>query len=135
MIPSLFNETMSLLEKSLDLRGRRHEILVSNVVNQDTPGYRARELNFEEVLQSIATGKKSQLVRTNPKHLSPGGGPGGSEGGIVLSENPAGYDGNNVNVEQEMTRMAENSLLYNASAQIVSKKFQGLKAAIHEGRF
>jgi len=134
MIPRLFNETVLTLEKALDLRGRRHELLVSNITNQDTPGYEAKDLRFEEVLRAAASISPGGIVKTNPRHLPGAGGIAGAEGEVVIRDNPAGYDGNRVNVEQEMSHMAENSLMYNTSAQLIAKKFQGLVYAIREGR-
>jgi len=56
--------------------------------------------------------------------------------GLVEIKNSSGadYDNNNVNVEMEMAKMAENTITYNASAQILTSKFRGLKSAIREGR-
>ena len=45
-----------------------------------------------------------------------------------------GKDGNAVEIENEMSKMAENQIMYNASVQILSKKFEGLKIALREGK-
>jgi len=135
MVSRLFSDTMNLLEKSLDLRGRRHEILVSNITHQDTPGYQAQDIRFDDVLKTAVTGNHGELTRTDTQHFTGGTGSVNDPQGLVIPrESASGYDGNSVNVEQEMTQMAENSLMYNTSAQIISKKFQGLLLAIREGR-
>lgn len=135
MISKLFSNTMTLLEKSLDLRGMRHEVLVSNISNQDTPGYIAKDLKFEEALGSAIVGQGAPLAKTDPRHFISGGhGTPDGTGLILMRDNPKGYDHNSVDVEQEMAQMAENSLMYNTSAQLISKKFQGLLFAIREGR-
>jgi flagellar basal-body rod protein FlgB len=54
-----------------------------------------------------------------------------------IIETPAktpGKDGNAVELENEMGRMAENQVLFNASVQMLNKKFEGLRSAIREGK-
>jgi flagellar basal-body rod protein FlgB len=136
MIPPLFSDTMILLEKVMDLRGRKHEILVSNITNQDTPGYEAKDLRFEDMLKAAFQEKqKKGLIGTDGRHLAGGDNPLGSVlGEVVVRNNTAGFDANRVHVEQEMAQMAENSMMYNTSAQILSAKFQALLYAIREAR-
>lgn len=136
MIPRLFSETVNLLEKVMDVRGKRHELLISNITNQDTPGYEAKDLPFDEILKSsVGGGTTLNMAATDRRHLSSSGnGSSDFQGRIVTRENPGGYDGNSVNVEQEMALMGENSLMYDASAQIIGEKFRGLLYVIREGR-
>jgi flagellar basal-body rod protein FlgB len=56
-----------------------------------------------------------------------------ASGTVVLDSSGNGLDGNTVNMEREMARLAENQLMYKASAQIVAKKFQALKSVINGG--
>jgi flagellar basal-body rod protein FlgB len=46
----------------------------------------------------------------------------------------SGYDNNSVNVELEMANMAQNTILYNAAAQVISTKFKMIAQAIRDGR-
>lgn len=134
----LFDKTIQLLEKALDLRSDRHRAITANIANQDTPGYRAAELNFKEAMQQ-ASGASASLppVRTDPRHL-----PAHPAGGSVvpsspppsLVERPSRLDGNTVVTEREMAKLAENTLMYNAMAQLIAKKFATLKNVIREGR-
>lgn len=140
----LFDKTIQLLEKALDLRSDRHRAIAANIANQDTPGYRAAELNFKEAVQQ-ASGASAPLspVRTDPRHLPahPVGGsvvpssPPPSFGSPASSvERPSRLDGNTVVTEREMAKLAENTLMYNATVQLIAKKFAALKSALREGR-
>jgi len=68
-------------------------------------------------------------------HISGNAGFNGSGASMTTRpESNSGYDGNSVNVELEMANMAQNSILYNASAQVISTKLRMISNAIREGR-
>lgn len=127
----LYTKSMELLKRAMDARALRHRVLVSNIANLETPGFVPRAVRFQEELQrQLAPG--GRLVRTHPRHLGAGG-IGGFAPRIVADPDPnPGNDGNAVNVDREMARLAENTLMYNALAQILARKFRGLKEAIQE---
>ena len=58
----LFSFTQQLLEISMRVRGARHEVLSGNIANADTPGYRARELDFQSVIQSAVENLQEDLT-------------------------------------------------------------------------
>lgn len=133
---NLFDRTMLLLSRTLDFRSARHEVLASNIANADTPGYVGVDLVFEEALKKASLeGRGGRFARTHPKHLPEGFSPSSVVGRIEPTGNPfIGMDRNSVNVEQEMVRLAENTLLYEAAIQMLTQKLRGLKEAIREGR-
>ena len=137
----LFEGTISTAAKAMDLRSRRHEVLISNLANADTPGYKAFDLLVEESMAKQA-GSKSQgstinMVQTHPGHLptAPASGH-GVRPQIVQRPEPNNLrgDGNSVDMDKEMANLAENQLMYRAAAQIISKKFIGLKNIIKGGK-
>jgi flagellar basal-body rod protein FlgB len=105
-----------------------------NMANEETPGYKARHLPFRETLASVARGEGllSQAV-THPRHL----GVSSEESRVfqltIKQDAGAGLDDNTVNLEKEMTLMAENTLLYMAANQFLGGRFEGWKAAIEGG--
>jgi len=129
---------MARLEQALDIRSTRHEVITSNIANQDTPGYKAKALDFRAALETAKLdGPSIRPTRTDKAHLAP------KEAGrtavtehITLSSTDRSkrLDGNTVNAEKEMTRLAENTFMYKAAAQLISGKFRSLKNVIHEGR-
>jgi len=131
----MFNGTISILEKSLDMRSMKHNLLVSNIANKDTPNYKAFDLAVEEEMQKLTgTNKTVSLRKTQAGHL---GANGETYSEVSITKTSKGFeqniDGNTVDIEKEMTNMAENNLLYDAMAQIMRKKLQGLKVAIQGG--
>jgi flagellar basal-body rod protein FlgB len=138
-VDGIFNSTISLLGKSIDLRTRQQNLLSSNVANAETPNYVPKALAFEDELQNAVKGaKKGTTALTHQRHIPLKGVSGRIEtvSGRVV-ETPAktpGKDGNAVELENEMSRMSENQIMYNASVQILSKKFEGIKSAIREGK-
>jgi len=132
----LFNTTVNLLAKSVDLRARNHNYISANLANAETPGYTPTALKFEKQLQDAVKdrGQAKGRAVTHPRHIPLKG----------MSENldsvrgesietPAGApgkDGNSVELENEMAKMTQNQIMYNASVQILAKKFEGLKTAI-----
>lgn len=137
MTVSLFDKTISFLSKALDMMSLRHQLIASNIANQDTPGYKAREIAFREELESVLKARGPEgNYRTDPGHIVTGSSDISDieERIIMQSDRGSGYDNNGVNVELEMAHMAENTIMYNAAAQIISSKLKGISYAIREGR-
>ncbi len=134
----IFRGTIPVLEKALDLRSRKHNLLVSNIANKDTPNYKAFDLSFEKEMEKLTGSQKSiKLRNTSSGHL-PSNNSGKDYSGVSVTQTSQGLtqsaDGNTVDIEKEMTNLAENHLLYDAAAQIMKKKLQGLKVAIQGGK-
>jgi flagellar basal-body rod protein FlgB len=135
---TIFDKTMGLLQRSLDLRSARQRVITSNLANEETPGYRASELTFMDQLQSAQKGRLPiVMAATQSRHLGLHGPQGIQAVAGKLSEVPAGdlpLDANSVNLELEMAKLSENAMHYNAAATILAKRFQGLLNVIREGR-
>ncbi len=136
MTISIFDNTISFLSRALDMMSERHQLISSNIANQDTPDYKAKDINFTEELKSAQnSGVVGKVSKTNPMHIDGNAGLNSSGARIVnRPEGNSGYDNNSVNVELEMANMAQNTILYNASAQVISTKFKMIAHAIREGR-
>lgn len=139
-VSGLFGTSIDLLGKSLDLRIRNQNLISGNLANAETPGYAPVELSFESELKQAMKGKgpgNIQMEATNPRHFNfhrDNDVIADVEGDVVdVSDGTPGKDGNSVELEKEMGRMAENQVLYNASVQILSVKFDELKAALKGG--
>lgn len=131
----LTDRTMAVLQKSLDLRAEKQQVIAGNIANVDTPGYSARKMNFEESLRKAIDTPEMDGRATNAKHFPLGAsGISGVQGEIVRqpSANPLG-DGNSVSVDDEMFELAENQLLYEAGSQILKKKLSLLKYVANNG--
>lgn len=134
---TLIDHTMQLIHRTLDLRQARQRVIVSNIANEDTPGYRATDFNFLDSLQAAQRGQGPvTLAVTQGHHIGPRG-----EGfqRVVgqLSDVPSGdlpLDANSVNIELEMAKMSDNASRYNGAATIMAIRFRHLMGAIRDAR-
>ncbi|NLZ44445.1 MAG: flagellar basal body rod protein FlgB [Clostridia bacterium] len=121
----MFSRTIEFLTASLDWAAERQKILTHNIANVDTPGYKRLELDFPQVLA-----EKLRLATTHPRHLP---GTDRQTAGAGRGQWSARVDRNNVDLDTESARLAQNTLYYQAVAQRLNGKFQVLHKAI-EGR-
>ena len=134
---SLFSGTIATLAKSLNLRSIQHKALASNIANMDTPNYKAVELDVAEKMnKSKGSVPGIQLVRTQAAHLQFRSDR--ADNVQLKAVTPPAYslrgDGNTVDIDQTMGKLAENTLLYKATAQLISRKFKGLMNVIKGGK-
>src|SRR4030065_2807904 len=133
----LFDHTMQLLHRTLDLRGARQRVIASHIANEEPPGYRATDLNFLDSLQAAQRGQGPvTLAVTQGKHF---GMRGDGLQRVVgkLSEAPAGdlpLDRNSVNMELEMAKMSDNAMQYNGAATIMAIRFRQRMGAVRDAR-
>lgn len=133
----LFDKNVTLLERSMDLRVKRNSLIASNLANRETPGYRAQDLVFEDQLtKALHSDQPGPLKTSDARHFD------GVdreplelvEGEQINSFNPdPRMDGNTVNLDKEMAKLAENQLMFQATTKAVNWKFRMLKSAITEG--
>ncbi len=142
-IEGIFSTTIDVLGKSVDMRAKNQNLIASNIANAETPNYVPKTLAFEEELQGAIKGSgrgNAPQAAPHARHIPiRGAGSGNALGSVTgkVIETPAktpGKDGNAVELENEMGKMAENQLMFNASVQMLTKKFEGLRSAIREGK-
>lgn len=137
-IEGIFNSTMGVLEKSVDLRAKNQNLIASNVANAETPNFVPKSLAFEQELQGALKNRQNgqrPSAAPHERHIPIRGAGGGSIKSVSgkVIETPAatpGKDGNAVELENEMSKLAENQIMFNASVQMLNKKFEGLRTAI-----
>jgi flagellar basal-body rod protein FlgB len=135
----LQTSTLDLLSKALDASTLRQRVIANNIANADTPGYKSKAVLFEEILKQTLLEDPSTFVgkRTHPKHIPIGKLSQSSIPSPMVVEHANTWvqnNGNNVDIEYEMTKMAENQLWYNALVQQTSGYFNKLRDVIKEGR-
>jgi len=116
-------------QKYLDLSSLRHKLISGNVANASTPKYQSQDINFQEEFEN-ATGKGNHLqgMTTHANHI-PLGQHAGSDPKIESERVKAG-DMNSVDIDHEMSNLAQNELRYTIGARLLQMKFAGLKKAI-----
>lgn len=139
MIDLFSNDAFVALQKGLDATSLRQQVIANNVANVNTPGYKAQYVNFEDQFKhAVDNTYEPQLEQTDPRHMS---GVKSSSSlasvGINVKTSTAPsmrYDGNNVDVDSEMSKLAENTIRYNAMAQLMGGRLNTLRQAINGGR-
>lgn len=123
-------KVIGVTETALDAAALRQQVISNNMANVDTPGFKRSDVDFEDVLR--------QAVGSS-------GGGADSGSGFTLGANAQPrisqdqttsmrLDGNNVDMDTEAGKMAENTLYYEGLTQLISSKFSLLRNAIKEGR-
>lgn len=114
---------MNLLENKLDYATKRHKILSTNIANVDTADYKASDISFQVHLSKNG---RLPLVRTDPAHL-----PKKQKAGQLLDYEVTQSD-EKVVIDKEMANIAENHLTYNATVEMLARKFRGLETVLKE---
>jgi flagellar basal-body rod protein FlgB len=130
------DRTIAALQKSLDLRAQKQEVIAGNIANAETPGYSARKFNFEDSLRKAINTPGTAGKKTHAKHFPIGSSAISRVQGTMTKQASSNLqgDGNSVSVDDEMFDLAENQLLFEAGSQILKKKFSMLKFAVSDGR-
>lgn len=133
---NLFDKTTNALQTSLAMRQMKQNVISSNIANAETPGYHAKKIDFEEALaRAIDLDSLRGVSTTDAAHISVGGK--SARVRPEIYENPEGAinnDGNTVDLEKEMSNLAENGIMYKAALQLINKKLAALKYAASDGR-
>ncbi len=137
MSGGLFDKTTNALASSLAMRQLRHNVTSSNIANAETPGYKAKKMDFEGALQrALDLDGVNGLTTSSPEHFAVGG-VSVSKTRPDIYDDPEGAvnnDGNTVDIEKEMSALSENAVLYKTALQLINKKMAALKYAATDGR-
>jgi len=117
---------------ALSLRAQRAELLASNLANADTPGYKAKDIDFDAVLKREQQGESAVTPTvTNPAHIG-----GAAPGGITATDvkyripNQPSLDGNTVDPHLEKAAFAENAVRYETTLTLLDQRIRGLMTAL-----
>ena len=135
-MPTVLDKHLGVHAQALNLRSQRSELLAANLANADTPGYRARDIDFKSAMAQASGASNGatpavRLQTTNAGHIGP----------KVINGAPApemkyrtplapSLDGNTVDTQLEQAAFAENTVRYQATLSFLSSKFRGLMTAI-----
>jgi flagellar basal-body rod protein FlgB len=130
LLNKLFERTAPGIEKALDLTWRRNEAITANIANAETPMYRAVDVNFSSELSRAFGASQSEVSKTHSSHMDLS-----ASSGAHLIPDLSGMtkpDGNNVDIDLQMGRLAQNSSKYTQAANLLRKQFQTLNSAIRQ---
>jgi len=124
-----FSNALGVHEQALYLRDQRSQVLATNIANADTPGFKARDIDFRDALRSAAERRDISLRTSHARHISLGSTHNGVEP-LYRVPQQASVDGNTVDEQQENAAFARNALEHQASFQFLNGKFMGLLKAL-----
>ena len=121
MITSGIYNYVNILDKAADAANLRNELLTNNIANVSTPNYKRKDLDFESVLQGELAGEKnlSKAVKKANQNLE-------TLDAQVYTDNASlsyRLDGNNVDINTEEARLAENQIKYQALVDLMNQEF------------
>ncbi|MCY8516614.1 flagellar basal body rod protein FlgB [Bacillus atrophaeus] len=127
----LFSGTIQNLENALGRANVKQKVITNNIANIDTPNYKAKKVSFQNLLNQESS--RLESVKTDYRHVDFSDV--GSNGSIVANSNTAyQQSGNNVDIDKEMTDLAENQINYQALVERMSGKFNSLKTVLTGGK-
>jgi flagellar basal-body rod protein FlgB len=109
----MLNATSANIERYMDLLSARQKLAASNIANADTPGYKAKDIDFQREFAGMLNGEQPLTVN--------------AEG---LAEKP---DGNNVSIDREARMLAENAMRFNVASALLRGQINIVKEAITGG--
>jgi flagellar basal-body rod protein FlgB len=136
VMPISLDKHLGVHAQALQLRSKRTELLAANLANADTPGYRARDIDFKTALAQASGNAQPgvHLQTTSAGHIGPASSNGlnGAPGPELKYRTPLApsLDGNTVDAQLEQAAFAENTVRYQATLQFLNSKFRGLMTAI-----
>lgn len=128
-----FEKAFGIHPQSLQVRAQNAEVIAANIANADTPGYKAKGLDFQAAMQQAASKQQSGMSRTHEKHFDIRTEMNNSTAYRVPNQPDTG-DGNTVDSQMERNLYLENSMHYQATLQFMNGKIKGLKKAITGGK-
>jgi flagellar basal-body rod protein FlgB len=124
-----FDDAFGIHPRALMLRAQRAEVIAGNLANADTPGYKARDFYFQQVLNQELQG--SLRVRTTRQaHIQPEAGPLTAAQMLYRVPIQASLDGNTVDTEREHVAFSANAMEYQTSLSFLNGKISGLRKAL-----
>lgn len=112
----------------MEARAFRHRVIADNIANLETPNFKASEVSFEAELRAAA--EQDEMAPPSPVSALDSYHP------TVATDRRAQprSNGNTVDVDQEMVKLAENTQAYEVAAQLLRLRLDELRTAITEGR-
>jgi len=125
------NSKIAYYSKVLDLLADRHKILAGNIANINTPGYRTKDINFQDVLGRVIAAKQESLEQAASSNIQEALKDINYE---VDDINAGGEDpnANDVDIDKEMVKLTTNTLLYKAYVQVMLMELKHINMAVKE---
>jgi len=122
------NEVNSLLKRSMDVTTQANKVIANNIANVNMRDYKRHYVPFEQVMKE--SNASENLKTTSEKHMGIG-----NKGVQIKRDNSTSMreDGNNVDIEAEMTSQASNTMMYESLVRFVNEKINNTNRVIKGG--
>jgi flagellar basal-body rod protein FlgB len=110
----MLNPIAGQIEHYMDLLSTRQRLVASNIANNDTPGYRTRDIDFHFEFMSQVEGLQPNVVEV---------------GGLQVKN-----DGNNVSMDREARLLSENAIRFSVASSLLKAQVKAVRTAIQEGK-
>ena len=129
-------KSADLMQKGLSAAWTRNAVIRNNIANVETPNFKLSEVEFESLMESAIQGSGFVGTRTHPGHRVIGSPDPASVRAQIVQRNWTSMrmDGNNVDIEAENVKLAQNSLYYNTMVEKMNSELRRLRAAISENK-
>ncbi|MCQ1057424.1 MULTISPECIES: flagellar basal body rod protein FlgB [Photobacterium] len=116
-----FDKALGIHPHTLNLRTERAKVLAGNLANVDTPGFKARDFDFQAAIASVEAQQQSRSGQVAAQTAP-----------ALQYRNPYNntMDGNTVELGVEQAQYAQNAMDFETSLTFLNMKFQGLATAI-----
>jgi flagellar basal-body rod protein FlgB len=112
-IPAMLDPLSSSLERYMDLLSARQKLVVSNIANADTPGYKTRDIDFQSEFRNAIDPSQPEVAEVS---------------GLKTKN-----DGNNVNIDRESRLLSENDIRFSVATNLFKARLKALRSAIDGG--
>ena len=130
---NLFSGTINTLQQSLNYSSIKNQTIASNISNADTPNYKAKDVEFNDILKSELSSSLT-AKRTNARHISFEQEQKFSYQLVQRNNTTFNHNGNNVDIDKEMAELAQNQIYYQSLIDRINGKFNSLQTVIKGGR-
>ncbi len=131
------DKMVGLHQQALQVRSDRMEVISGNLANANTPGYKARDIDFQKAMRSAQSGqanlKQSSMVTTHSNHMK-GTSKLQTDAEFRIPNQPDTGDGNTVDVQNERNKFLDAGMRYETSLMLINGKFSGMKKALSPGQ-
>lgn len=124
-----FNNALGIHQHTVGVREKNAEVISTNIAQANTPGFKAKGMDFDRALKLATSGTSFGLNRTHGRHISASSAVTG-ETLYRLPTQPDTGDGNTVDVDLERNLFMQNQLRHQASIDFLGGKFKNMTKAI-----
>ena len=123
---NVLDKAFGLSAQTLGMRSQRMELLARNIANADTPNFKARDIDFKQVMQQT---QETTMAATQTGHISQA--EAGPAGGVKYrTPFNTSFDGNTVELNVEQAKYGKSAADYQATLNFLEQRVSGIRKAL-----